>query len=57
MISIITGQYQDGDDYTDKVYIRNFRMIMARLESIPVEITTYNHKGQKVSMKIFAEIS
>ena len=49
----IFDQYQDGDDYTDKVYIRNFRMILDAIKNqYPLEITTYNHKGQKVSMKI-----
>lgn len=50
----IFDQYQDGDDYTDESYIRNFRMILDAIKNqYPLKITTYNHKGKKVSMKIF----
>ena len=49
----IFDQYQDGDDYTDESYIRNFRMILDAIKNqYPLKITTYNHKGIKVSMKI-----
>lgn len=49
----IFDQYQDGDDYTDDSYIRNFRMILDAIKNqYPLKIITYNHKGQKVSMKI-----
>lgn len=49
----IFDQYQDGDDYTDKTYIKNFRMILDAIEKqYPLEIVTYNHKGKKASMKI-----
>ena len=49
----IFDQYQDGDDYTDESYIRNFRMILDAIKNqYPLKITTYNHKGKKVSMKI-----
>lgn len=49
----IFDQYQDGDDYTDDSYIRNFRMILDAIKNqYPLKITTYNHKGKKVSMKI-----
>ena len=46
-------QYQDGDDYTDETYIKNFRMILDAIKNqYPLQIDTYNHKGKKVSMKI-----
>lgn len=49
----IFDQYQDGDDYTDESYIRNFRMILDAIKNqYPLKITTYNHKGKKVLMKI-----
>ena len=49
----IFDQYQDGDDYTDESYIRNFRMILDAIKNqYPLKIPTYNHKGKKVSMKI-----
>lgn len=49
----IFDQYQDGDDYTDDSYIRNFRMILDAIKNqYPLKIITYNHKGKKVSMKI-----
>ena len=49
----IFDQYQDGDDYTDESYIRNFRMILDAIKNqYPLKITTYNHKGKKVSMQI-----
>lgn len=49
----IFDQYQDGDDYTDESYIRNFRMILDAIKNqYPLKITAYNHKGKKVSMKI-----
>ena len=49
----IFDQYQDGDDYTDESYIRNFRMILDAIKNqYPLKITTYNHTGKKVSMKI-----
>lgn len=49
----IFDQYQDGDDYTDESYIRNFRMILDAIKNqYPLKITTYTHKGKKVSMKI-----
>ena len=52
----IFDQYQDGDDYTDESYIRNFRMILDAIKNqYPLKITTYNHKGKKVSMKILTK--
>lgn len=49
----IFDQYQDGDDYTDETYIKNFRMILDAIEKqYPLEIVTYNHKGKKAAMKI-----
>lgn len=49
----IFDKYQDGDDYTDESYIRNFRMILDAIKNqYPLKITTYNHRGKKVSMKI-----
>ena len=49
----IFDQYQDGDDYTDESYIRNFRMILDAIKNqYPLKITTYNHKGKKVLMRI-----
>ena len=52
----IFDQYQDGDDYTDESYIINFRMILDAIKNqYPLKITTYNHKGKKVSMKILTK--
>ena len=52
----IFDQYQDGGDYTDESYIRNFRMILDAIKNqYPLKITTYNHKGKKVSMKILTK--
>ena len=52
----IFDQYQDGDDYTDESYIRNFRMILDAIKNqYPLKITTYNHKGKKVAMKILTK--
>ena len=49
----IFDQYQDGDDYTDETYIKNFRMILDAIEKqYPLEIVTYNHKDKKAAMKI-----
>ena len=49
----IFDQYQDGDDYTNEAYIRNFRRILDAMKNQhPLQIETYNHKGKKISLSI-----
>ena len=46
-------QYQDGDDYTDENYIRNFRTILKAIKhQYPLKIESYNHKSKKIKMTI-----
>lgn len=52
----IFDQYQDGDNYQDENYIRNFRKILDAIKNQdPLKIETYNHKGKKIILSILPQ--
>ena len=53
---IVFDKYLDGDNYTDKAYIANFRLILdAIVNKYPLRIETLNRKGNPVCWIVLPE--
>lgn len=53
---IVFDKYLDGDNYTDKAYIANFRLILdAIVNKYPLRIETLNRKGNPVRWIVLPE--
>lgn len=53
---IVFDKYSDGDNYTDEVYIANFRLILDAIRNkYPLHIETLNRKGDPVYRTVFPE--
>lgn len=53
---MIFDKYSDGDDYTDEVYVSNFRMILDAIKhKYPLKIETLNRKGNPISQIVLPE--
>lgn len=53
---VIYDRYSDGDDFTDKEYIKRFRTILSAVKSkTPLDIRMYNRKGKEISVTMLPE--
>ena len=53
---VVFDRYEDGDDYSDEAYIRNFRIILCAIrDKTPLGIRILNRHGKSMFMKVLPD--